>query len=852
MTLPIGDGPALIERLRPVLQDLAVHMVRRDMPAIESEPVSEPFRWNFLLLAASALTASGAEAAQDAALRIAQACISEPGATLPQREAAGLLLKRLGNMPALALARKRELLDSVGGWSTVPLDLAIDAGRRQWELEIELSDGQRFAANPFQREFWDLVRDHAWVSVSAPTSAGKTRIVRAWIGALFGSRERFTAVYVAPTRALVQEVSQSLANELGSEVHVHTLPWDGELGREPREMYVVTQERMHLLQQRDSSFMPHFIFVDEAQNVGDGSRGILLSAVLDEAIERNPLTQLVFASPLTSNPDALLVGAPAESRTVALVSETVTVNQNLLLVEQVRGKPSRFRVELSAHGGPALVGEFSIAASRATPAQRPAFVAAALGGDSGNIIYANGPAAAEKLANLLFDILGPEAESTSGILAAAADYIRSTVHDKFALATVIERGVGYHYGDIPLPIKTLIEDLFRSGHLKYLVCTSTLLEGVNLPCRNIFIRGPRKGISNPMTPSDFWNLGGRAGRWGDEFQGNVVCIDVRDQKQWPTPPGPRVRGVIRKAAEEVIGERHELLNYIAGGGKPSGQGVPERLEAAYSFVASRRLADRSIDDLHGLAGFSEGLAELHAALDHSLEGLSLPVSVVRRHAGISPASMERLYRAVVNSSAPQDLLLVVPEADEAKAVYKTALDLIAEHLGGPFADDRRRFALANLVVNWMNGIPLSRLIDYRIRWLRDNRRDAKPATTIRQVMADVEKIARFSAPKYLACFNDIVLFRLGELGIQVEDAPDVAMMLELGVPRVTDMGLINAGLSRASAMAVSPFISTPDLDGPACLVWLRERDIETLDLPAFAHREIAALLASERTVIGEV
>ena len=119
-------------------------------------------------------------------------------------------------------------------------------------------------------------------------------------------------------------------------------------------------------------------------------------------------------------------------------------------------------------------------------------------------------------------------------------------------------------------------------------------------------------------------------------------------------------------------------------------------------------------------------------------------------------------------------------------------------------------------------------------------------------MGDVEKIARFSAPKYLACYNDIVHHRLAELGIETAAAPDVTMMLELGVPRVTDMGLINAGLSRATAMSVSPFIADPDLDSEACLAWLRGRSVDTLDLPAFALREITALLEAHHAVIGEV
>ena len=42
--------------------------------------------------------------------------------------------------------------------------------------------------------------------------------------------------------------------------------------------------------------------------------------------------------------------------------------------------------------------------------------------------------------------------------------------------------------------KNEIERLFKNGKIKYLVCTSTLIEGMNLPAKSIFIRGPKKGL----------------------------------------------------------------------------------------------------------------------------------------------------------------------------------------------------------------------------------------------------------------------------------------------------------------------------------------------------------------------
>ena len=295
------------------MRELAVHSVRAEFERIAAEDAGTVPPWRLLLMIGSALTSETSERAQEAALRIAQTCVSSDTANGVQKEAAALLLERLGNVPALELARRRDLVPE-DRWNSVPLDLAIDAMRRRVELEITLADGTVIEGNSFQRDFWTLAAEHQWVSVSAPTSAGKTRIVREWIHHLFTTKERLSAVYIAPTRALVQEVSMAFTDELAELASVHTLPWDQEIGSSPREMFVVTQERMHLLQQRPS-FAPEFVFVDEAQNVGDKARGVLLSNVLDEAIRRVPQAQVIFASPLSSNPEVLLQGAPPDVST---------------------------------------------------------------------------------------------------------------------------------------------------------------------------------------------------------------------------------------------------------------------------------------------------------------------------------------------------------------------------------------------------------------------------------------------------------------------------------------------------------------------------------------------------------
>ncbi len=65
-----------------------------------------------------------------------------------------------------------------------------------------------------------------------------------------------------------------------------------------------------------------------------------------------------------------------------------------------------------------------------------------------------------------------------------------------------------------------IEELFREGEIKTIFCTSTLVEGINLPADNLFVTSYKNGRSN-MTPVNFRNLVGRVGR----IEYNVHKVD---------------------------------------------------------------------------------------------------------------------------------------------------------------------------------------------------------------------------------------------------------------------------------------------------------------------------------------
>jgi hypothetical protein len=146
----------------------------------------------------------------------------------------------------------------------------------------------------------------------------------------------------------------------------------------------------------------------------------------------------------------------------------------------------------------------------------------------------------------------------------------------------------------------------------------------------------------------------------------------------------------------------------------------------------------------------------------------------------------------------------------------------------------------------MRGYPLARLIAERIAFYTKRGDDVKVAATIRSTMDDVEQIARFEAPKYLACYLDVLRFHLEQTGKPelAAEMPDLTMMLELGVSRQTELSLMALGLSRTTAVALSELIVADDLDREGALAWLSQQNLAALDLAALIKVEVSEILSA--------
>jgi len=87
----------------------------------------------------------------------------------------------------------------------------------------------------------------------------------------------------------------------------------------------------------------------------------------------------------------------------------------------------------------------------------------------------------------------------------------------------LERGIGIHHGRIPRAIAQKCVKLFNDGKIKYLICTSTLIEGVNTKAKNVIIYD-NKIARAKFDYFTFNNICGRSGRMFSHFIGNVFLF----------------------------------------------------------------------------------------------------------------------------------------------------------------------------------------------------------------------------------------------------------------------------------------------------------------------------------------
>lgn len=114
-------------------------------------------------------------------------------------------------------------------------------------------------------------------------------------------------------------------------------------------------------------------------------------------------------------------------------------------------------------------------------------------------------------------------------------WAKHEIHEKWSVLRAMENGYLVHHGQLPLGIRMLELDLFNNTNEKFyyrMLCTATLLEGVNTTAKNIIITKPARGSGNAFDAFDFYNLVGRTGRLFQHYLGKAYYIKGPEDRNY--------------------------------------------------------------------------------------------------------------------------------------------------------------------------------------------------------------------------------------------------------------------------------------------------------------------------------
>jgi hypothetical protein len=555
------------------------------------------------VLAATTAYLSGVDSEDDAlalmgAVR-AEAYRSGDGRELLYADiAAAIVHKKIANSARAILPDAADL----------PLDVWLPAlGRPAFPRELWPSQRRICAA--------EVLRGESAI-IQMPTSAGKTRATELMLRGGFLSDRASLAVIVCPFRSLCHDIRGDMARAFSGEnvvLNEATDSFQQDLDVEDlwqtRTILIVTPEKFLYLLRRTPELAQHIglVIYDEGHQFDSGARGVTYELLLTSLkLSLAEQTQIVLISAVIANArniagwliddeEAVVDGAGLvpTARRVAFASWQTPLGR-LEYVSPFDPDDPEFFV-------PRVIGRVSL---RLQPRERtPRYFPQAEDGTSvglylGLKLASNGSVAvfcgrkdtAVKICEMAVDLF-----QRSGAFTAPADQSDADEVEKLAALfaqhlgedapapQAAHLGIFPHHASVPSGLRLAVEFGMKTGDIRFVVCTSTLAQGVNLPIRYLIVTGVYQG-GDRMLVRDFHNLIGRAGRAGMHTEGSIIFADtkvfdkrrqVRERWRWQTAK--------------------ELLD--AANSEPSSSSISAIFQP-FEFGQPTRIITPNIDSLH--------------------------------------------------------------------------------------------------------------------------------------------------------------------------------------------------------------------------------------------------------------
>ena len=416
--------------------------------------------------------------------------------------------------------------------------------RRTYPALDEFAAGYPFGLDPFQVSACEAVEDGRGVLVAAPTGAGKTVVGEFAVHqALRLGRKCF---YTTPIKALSNQKYADLVARHGAR-NVGLLTGDNVVNGDAQVVVMTTEVLRNMLYARSGGLVGlGFVVMDEVHYLADRFRG----AVWEEVIIHLPdSVAVVSLSATVSNAEEFgewLVTVRGDTAVIVEEHRPVPLWQHMMVgrrlfdlfadestldvdPELLRFTREQARVEQAPRRGRPV-------RSRPPPARRTDVIERL---DADGLLpaitfifsRAGCDAAVEQCLRAGLRLTNPaERDEVRRIVDAKTADIAA--EDRQVLGywewlDALERGIAAHHAGLLSTFKETVEELFVRGLVKCVFATETLALGINMPARSVVLEKLTKWNGEThadITPGEYTQLTGRAGRRGIDVEGHAVVV----------------------------------------------------------------------------------------------------------------------------------------------------------------------------------------------------------------------------------------------------------------------------------------------------------------------------------------
>lgn len=345
--------------------------------------------------------------------------------------------------------------------------------------------------------------------------------------------DAFKIVYIAPMKALVQEMVGNFSTRLKPyDIKVGELTGDAQMTKQQiaeTQIIVTTPEKWDVITRKstDTSYtnLVRLIIIDEIHLLHD-ERGPVLESIVARTIRRMEQT----------SEDVRLVG----------LSATLPNYQDVATFLRVDDKKGLFYFDASYR--PCGLQQQFVGVTEKKAIKRYQVMNEVCyekvmdhAGKNQTLVFVHSRKETAKTAKYLRDravekeeitqVVKPDG-ATREVLLGEVENVRDP-----NLKDLLPFGFAIHHAGMSREDRNTVEDLFAEGYIQVLVCTATLAWGVNLPAHTVIIKGtqiynPEKGRWVELSSQDVLQMLGRAGRPQFDTFGEGVIITNHSEMQY--------------------------------------------------------------------------------------------------------------------------------------------------------------------------------------------------------------------------------------------------------------------------------------------------------------------------------